>query len=77
VGADRRCAATVKVTQFQKTLGLAMAFAQVMPFRYAWFEAKIFGLNATNKREAGLKKGFGIYGECESGDTRKSKVSAN
>ncbi len=72
--------ATIEVTQFQKALGLAMVFTKVMPFRYARFEAKILGPNATDEQKAGLKKGFGIFMEnakAEIDATTKSKIYAN
>lgn len=57
--------AMIEVTQFQKALGLALALTQKIPvfsyFRYARFEKKVLGPNATDAQKAELKQNFAAF----------------
>src|SRR5262249_45031893 len=72
--------ATIEVTQFQKALGLALAFTQMVPFRYGRFERAVLGPDATSEQKDELKKNFGAFmknAKDEIDATSKLKVYAN
>jgi mono/diheme cytochrome c family protein len=48
----------IDVTDFQKALGLAMAFTKLIPFRYGRFEKRVLGANASQEQKADLKQSF-------------------
>ncbi len=50
--------AMVDVTAFQKALGLSVVFTKYVPFRYARFEDKVLGANASDADKAKLKAAF-------------------
>jgi hypothetical protein len=56
--------ATIEVTSFQKALGLALAFNTSFPFRigrYARFEQRVLGPNASDEQKAALKASFDAF----------------
>jgi hypothetical protein len=56
--------ATIEVTAFQKALGLALAFNTSFPFkigRYARFERRVLGANASDEQKAALKASFDAF----------------
>ena len=56
--------ATIEVTSFQKALGLALAFNTSFPFRvgrYARFERRVLGPNASDEQKAALKASFDAF----------------
>jgi hypothetical protein len=72
--------AMIEVTQFQKALGLAMVFTQMIPFRYGRFEKKVLGPDATPAMKAGLKKDFDAFMDGATAEvkaTEERKVYAN
>jgi hypothetical protein len=50
--------AEIEVTQFQKALGLAVGFTKLIPFRYARFEKRVLGPNASDQQKTDLKASF-------------------
>jgi hypothetical protein len=50
--------AEIEVTQFQKALGLSMAFTKVIPFRYSRFEKRVLGPIASEAQKTDLKTRF-------------------
>jgi mono/diheme cytochrome c family protein len=50
--------AMIEVAEFQKALGLAMAFTQLIPGRYGRFEQRVLGSNASQDARRGLKESF-------------------
>src|SRR5271166_712667 len=72
--------ATIEVTQFQKALGLAMAFTQLIPFRYGRFERNVLGTNATDRQKQDLKQSFDAFmatAKKEIDETTKQKIYDN
>lgn len=55
--------AMIEVTQFQKALGLALGFTQLIPFRYGRFEKNVLGPDATAEQKADLKESFTAFME--------------
>jgi mono/diheme cytochrome c family protein len=50
--------AMIEVAEFQKALGLAMAFTQLIPGRYGRFEERVLGPNPTEGARKDLKDSF-------------------
>lgn len=72
--------AMIEVTQFQKALGLALGFTQLIPFRYGRFERNVLGPNATPEQKAKLKQIFAAFMEAAKAEikaTEERKVYAN
>jgi hypothetical protein len=72
--------AMIEVTQFQKALGLALAFTQLIPFRYGRFERNVLGPNATTEQKAELKQAFTAFMDAAKAEvkaTEERKVYAN
>ena len=72
--------ATIEVTEFQKALGLSMAFTQYIPFRYGRFEDKVLGPNATDAQKSALKQRFDSFmksAKWEVDETNRLKTYAN
>jgi hypothetical protein len=53
--------AMIEVTEFQKALLLAVGFTQKIPFRYARFEKRVLGPNATERQRTDLKRRFTAF----------------
>ena len=56
--------AAIEVTAFQKALGLALAFNRSFPFRigrYARFEQRVLGANATDDQKKALKESYDAF----------------
>lgn len=53
--------ALIEISEFQKALGLAMAFTKLMPFRYGRFEARVLGPNAPQEQKDALKASFNRF----------------
>ncbi len=72
--------AMIEVTQFQKALGVAMAFTQYLPFRYKRFESRVLGPNATDAEKKDLKDSFHAFmklAKAEKDATEEQKIYAN
>jgi hypothetical protein len=72
--------AMIEVTQFQKALGLALAFTQLIPFRYGRFETNVLGPNATVEQQTELKQAFTAFmnaAKAEIKATDERKIYAN
>jgi hypothetical protein len=72
--------AMIEVTQFQKALGLALGFTQMIPFRFGRFENKVLGSGATEAQRAELKQNFTTFmdgAKAEIKATEERKVYAN
>jgi len=72
--------AMIEVTQFQKALGLAMAFTQMIPFRYGRFEKNVLGDNATAEQKTELKQNFAAFMDAAKAEikaTEEQKIYAN
>lgn len=50
--------AMIEVTQFQKAIGLAMAFTKYLPGRYGRFAKRVLGENATEEQQQELQAKF-------------------
>jgi mono/diheme cytochrome c family protein len=53
--------AMINVTEFQKALGLAVAFTKFIPFRYSRFEKRVLGANASGDQKTKLKQSFNAF----------------
>ena len=72
--------AMIEVTQFQKALGLALGFTQMVPFRYGRFERNVLGPDATPEQKAELKQSFSAFMQAAKAEvkaTEERKVYAN
>ncbi|MCU1262382.1 MAG: hypothetical protein JWO80_5267 [Bryobacterales bacterium] len=72
--------ATIEVTQFQKALGLSLAFTQLVPFRFGRFASRVLRPNATDAEKAELKKNFTEFmanAKLEIDATNKKKIYVN
>jgi hypothetical protein len=72
--------AMIEVTQFQKALGLALAFTQMIPFRYGRFERNVLGPDATEEQKTALKQSLAVFMEAAKAEikaTEERKVYAN
>ena len=50
--------AMIETAEFQKALGLAVIFTDLIPFRYGRFEKRVLGPNASDDQKAALKESF-------------------
>ena len=50
--------AMIEVAEFQKALGLALGFTQLIPGRYGRFEERVLGPNASEDQKKNLKQSF-------------------
>ncbi len=72
--------AMIEVTKFQKALGLALGFTQIIPFRYGRFERNVLGSNATAEQKAELKSTFDAFmklAKAEIKDAEEQKIYVN
>jgi mono/diheme cytochrome c family protein len=76
--------AMIEIAQFQKALGLALALTQKIPvfsyFRYARFEKKVLGPDATDAQKAELKQNLAAFMEplvAETTFTNDNGIYAN
>lgn len=53
--------AMINVTEFQKALGLAVAFTKFIPLRYGRFEKRVLGANASENQKTDLKQSFNAF----------------
>src|SRR5260370_3272634 len=53
--------AMIEVTELQNALVLAVGFTKLIPLRYARFEKRVFGPNASADQKAELKRRFGAF----------------
>jgi mono/diheme cytochrome c family protein len=72
--------AMIEVAEFQKALGLAMAFTQLIPGRYGRFEERVLGTNPSDTARKDLKDSFDrllTVAKAEQTATGEAKIYVN
>jgi hypothetical protein len=72
--------AMIELAEFQKALGLALGFTQLIPGRYSRFEERVLGQNASEEQKTALKQSFGRLLEvakAEQKATGQAKIYVN